>query len=207
MVMLTIKASAKNATNQDTSNGIRSSWAKQIIKFHMMAAGSDIKSAAVAQTPIDTGNLRRSHGYAFDADAMKLFVFNRSKYAVFVHEGRKPGKMPPIAALIPWCRRHIVNTRIANAIGNQAASGVSPKGSMRKSASKDELSQAKSMAFLVARAIARRGTKPQPWFQNVVQSMGLGRIQVAGEKIGADFGNALIKAIAGRLLKRIGGET
>lgn len=56
-----------------------------------------------------------------------------------------PGKMPPVDALIPWVRRHPL--------------GVLPRrGASRQSA-------LRSQAFLLARAIKRRGLRARPYMQ------------------------------------------
>ena len=47
-----------------------------------------------------------------------------ARYGVFVEFGRRPGKMPPIAAIAPWARRHGMNPfLVARAIGRR---GIKP---------------------------------------------------------------------------------
>lgn len=67
------------------------------------------------------------------------------QYGRFVEFGRRPGRMPPPAALMGWVRRHS-ELRFA-----------------RKTASRE--ADLRSRAFLVARAIGRRGTRPQPYLR------------------------------------------
>lgn len=63
-------------------------------------------------------------------------VFNNLKYAAFVEYGRRSGKMPPIDAIEYWVRRKL---------------GITAK-------------ESRQVAFQIARAIARNGTKPKPFF-------------------------------------------
>jgi hypothetical protein len=58
-----------------------------------------------------------------------------SDHAIYAHEGRRPGKQPPTAALVPWVRKKL---------------NVEP-------------ARARSVAFLVARKIGRRGTRGTPF--------------------------------------------
>ena len=62
-------------------------------------------------------------------------------HAWFVINGRKPGKMPPIADIMPW---------VAKKLG---ASGTALR----------------SVAFLVARKIGRKGTKPNDFVTPIVK--------------------------------------
>jgi phage gpG-like protein len=66
------------------------------------------------------------------------------QYGVFVEFGRKPGRMPPVNALLGWVRRH-------------AASGSLP----RAGANRDRILY--NRAFALARAIGRRGIPPRPF--------------------------------------------
>lgn len=66
-------------------------------------------------------------------------IGNPILYHDVVEEGRRPGKMPPVAALIPW-------------VGSKL--GI-PPGPARE-----------SVAFLIARKIGRSGTPPQLMVEN-----------------------------------------
>jgi len=76
-------------------------------------------------------------------------------YGRFVRGGRKPGRQPPIAALLPWVIKVL---------------GVSGP-------------RARSVAFLVGRAIGRRGIKPNPYHVRALRA-GSGRIQEIVTKMG-----------------------
>lgn len=60
-----------------------------------------------------------------------------SDHALYTHEGRRPGKQPPIQALVPWVRKKL---------------GVEP-------------SLVRSVSFLVARKIGRKGTRGTPFLE------------------------------------------
>lgn len=78
--------------------------------------------------PFDTGAYRR--GWRSEVGEMKLTVSNAMPYSGVIEEGRRPGaRMPPPQVLLPWVRRKL-------------------KATAR---------EAPSVAFLVARAIGRRG--------------------------------------------------
>lgn len=164
------------------------------ITRRLKECGVDLRSYLKEDSPHDTGLLRNKNDYVVDESARHLVVFNRANYAGYVHEGRGPGKPPPIEALIPWARRHLVNSRIARNIAISTATGVRSKG-LRPVATKDELKQAKSLAFLIARAIGRRGINANPWFDRMIRGRGLPRIDRAGSEIAKDIGASAIESI------------
>lgn len=88
-----------------------------------------IEGTARELAPRDTGRLGGSISSRITGRGATLLgeVGPSVKYGFWVERGRRPGKLPPIAAVAGWARRH----------------GMSP--------------------FLVARAIGRRGTRPQPY--------------------------------------------
>lgn len=173
LVRITIRGKARTA-ELDMKAGLQSPLARKILAHRLKEAGVKLVSKMKAASPRDTGRLANSHGYAVDESENRLIVFNRADYSVPVHEGAKfTGKMPPFEALIPWARRHLVNDRISSEKAKLDA-GVALKGNLRKSATKSEQAQARQLAFLVARAIRRRGfIKPRPWFADVLKNGGL----------------------------------
>lgn len=86
-------------------------------------------------------------------------------YGRAVRGGRRPGRMPPVEALIPWVRAklHVSEARV------------------------------RGVAFVVARAIGRRGTKPNPYHVRALQAM-MPNIRAAI----TDMGRRLAEFIAGR---------
>ena len=77
---------------------------------------------------VATGELLNSIRYEVTEDALRVYAFD---YIYYLEKGRKPGKRPPTAALIPW---------------------VFAKGMA------DTDKEARSIAFLIARKIGQKGT-------------------------------------------------
>ena len=94
-----------------------------------------IQSDARMRVPVASNRLRSSINTKFRGDRMGAIVFTDVQYAKYVEEGRRPGRMPPSSALEAWVRTKI-------------------------SASAKEIPR---IAFLIARAIGMRGTRPQPF--------------------------------------------
>ena len=80
------------------------------------------------------GATRRYYkGWRFARDANSARVYNDSPHAVFVELGRRAGRPPPVAAILPWVRKVLrVPAR-----------------------------EARGVAFIIARAIGRRGLRPR----------------------------------------------
>jgi hypothetical protein len=89
---------------------------------------------ATARYPIKAfGHFMR--GWRAETEGNQLTLLNIVPYSIFVEKGRRPGaRQPPVMALIPWVR---------------AILGAPAK-------------RERSVAFLVARAISRRGIAPRP---------------------------------------------
>ena len=85
----------------------------------------------------NTGRLAGSLKILRKPLAMKARLFTSVGYGLYVEEGRKPGRMPPVEPLADWARQKL-------RVGSKEARGV---------------------GFLVARKIAREGTRPQPFMQ------------------------------------------
>lgn len=68
----------------------------------------NVESGARRLAPVDTGRLRASISHRLDPSATPRWavVGTNVQYARFVHEGRRPGRMPPVRALETWARRH-----------------------------------------------------------------------------------------------------
>lgn len=114
-------------------------------------AGMDIIADAKANLrnngSVVTGMLRASgrvQAVDGDPDSIDVGFFGNDTaggYAYFVEFGRRSGKMPPIKMLMEWARKKL---RL------------------------DE-KEAKSAGFLIARKIAKQGTKPHPFFGPAVE--------------------------------------
>jgi len=91
--------------------------------------------------PVDRGTYRRGWKYVRLPDGAQ--IFSTTPYAAIIEQGRRPGqRRPPTAELMGWVRR---------------------KG-LVKGRGKNADADARSMAYVVARAIGRRGTPPKRVF-------------------------------------------
>jgi hypothetical protein len=63
-----------------------------------------LEARARKETPVGaSGMLRNAYRETFSGLTGKLV--NTKEYAVWVHEGRRPGKMPPVSAIGLWAKR------------------------------------------------------------------------------------------------------
>jgi phage gpG-like protein len=90
------------------------------------------ESAMVA--PVDTGRLRASITTEIDKGVIPQWanIGPAVKYGKFVEFGRRPGRMPPPASLIPWMKRHGIPASAAFALARAIAKrGIKPKPFMQ----------------------------------------------------------------------------
>ena len=107
---------------------------------------ADAKSNLRVNGSVVTGNLRAS-GKVQKVDDKTLDVGffssdSEKGYASYVEYGRKPGKMPPPDILEAWAYKKF---RLSH-------------------------KEARSMAWALARSIAKKGTKARPYFEPAVES-------------------------------------
>jgi hypothetical protein len=122
--------------------GVAPQIVERAVSDTMLTSVNFIKGAVVKRTPVNFGLLRagvdtgvRGRGTSIHGEVFAGGV--GLKYGLPVERGRKPGKMPPVDVIKLWVTRK----------------GI---------ASGDEADQA---AFLIARAIGRRGTKGAHMFE------------------------------------------
>ena len=95
---------------------------------------------------VDRGGYVR--GWKSLVQTNKLEIYNQAPYSAVIELGRRPGSRPPPShVLIPWVRRHIT---IEKTFKSGARKG-------QKVRTKPPMDKATSIAFLIARAIGRRG--------------------------------------------------
>lgn len=110
-----------------------------------MQQSVDVMEAQIAAyTPVNTGTLRAGTTTDILGRGFNVqgVIVNPLTYAVAVENGRKPGRMPPIDAIQLWVIRK----------------GIAGRDDSR------------SVAFLIARAIGRRGTKGAFMFKKGYQA-------------------------------------
>tara|TARA_R110000782_G_scaffold250719_1_gene338066 strand:+ start:295 stop:810 length:516 start_codon:yes stop_codon:yes gene_type:complete len=92
------------------------------------------------------------------SDGIYTYVLSMASYYEFVDEGRKAGKMPPIDSLIKWVKQ------------KSAFGGLEV----------DESKDVRSVAFGIAKNIAKFGIKPSYFFTNVIDD---GRLEQLTEDL------------------------
>jgi len=103
-----------------------------------------LEHSIVARTPVNIGALRGSISHEMRGQGVDLYgrVFSPLEYGAAVERGRRPGRMPPIDAIQYWVER--------------------------KGIAGDE--DPRQVAFLIARAIGRRGTKGAFMFRDGLEA-------------------------------------
>jgi hypothetical protein len=106
----------------------------------------------------DTRRLAGSINHRIDGEYPQLVgrVGPSVTYGVFVEFGRRPGRMPPVDALMGWVRRHW-NPAF---VGPLRAGQLRPRRAAGRGVTPDMI---RSRAFALARAIGRRGIPPRPY--------------------------------------------
>lgn len=108
---------------------------------------------------VASDTLRKSLAFRYDNKYKRIDFFAKGKasdYAYYVEEGRKPGKWPPMDAIIEWMRIKRIQPRNEN-------------GSFKKFATpKAKENAIEGIAFNISRAIGRRGIKPLFYFRDAV---------------------------------------
>jgi hypothetical protein len=102
----------------------------------------------VEEEKVDTGFLLKSGNV--QRDFLKKTINYSAPYASFVHEGRLPGTMPPVAPLTLWARRKL---------------GLNAK-------------EAHNAGWAIAMAIKKRGIKPCPFLIEAMLSLNNKQIKV-----------------------------
>jgi hypothetical protein len=122
---------------------------------------------AVSTARHDTGDNRRRHTHAVQRIPGGVIgtIGTNSPHGRYVEEGRAPGKMPPPAALEGWARRH------------------PQRGGGRQL-------PLKARAFLIARAIGRRGLKGDHNLRETVKGL-------------APFAEHELTAVGPRVIQRL----
>ena len=122
------------------------------MKSSMITATNEIKK----RTPIGVSSgVRQSISYRIETTgpgSVIGYVGSHLDYAYYANYGRKPGKMPPVDKLVLWVRR--------KQLAGTYAIKASAKGYHRRMGSKvTQYKQDRAVAFLIARAIGKHGTK------------------------------------------------
>ena len=139
---------------------------------------ADAKQNLRGNHSVVTGQLRASgrvQAVADDKDAIDVGFFSQDSqfgYAYFVEYGRRAGKMPPVDYIMEWLRKK-----------SSAFRSASRWAKKFKISSVDMDKMLRSNAFALAKTIAKKGTRPHPFFAPAV------------EKNRADIENAIGSAV------------
>lgn len=131
---------------------------------------ADAKANLRSNGSIATGQLRASgrvQAVEGDPDAIDVGFFSKDSaggYAYFVEYGRRSGRMPPVSMLMEWLRKKSSNRRGKSALQSavQFANAYS-----KKPVTEDDL--LRSSALVLAKWIAKHGTRPHPFFAPAVE--------------------------------------
>lgn len=121
--------------------------ARQGLRKGAMEIINDAKQNLRGNSSVVTGQLRASgrvQAVDGDEDAVDAGFFSQGTqggYAYFVEHGRRSGKMPPVDYIIQWFHKKF---------------GLRDK-------------EARARGWATARAIARKGTRPHPFFAPAVE--------------------------------------
>lgn len=104
------------------------------VRREVAIAANNIRNEAIDLAPVNTGELRASIGIEYSKMGLAAVIGTNAPHAKWIEKGRGPG-FPPLAPILYWVQRKL---------------GIRDK-------------TAKSVAFLIARKIARVGFKAQPF--------------------------------------------
>jgi len=117
-----------------------------------------IEADAKRLVPTDTHHLQRSLTHEVTASGRDVTgrAGTNVPYARYVEEGRRSGRMPPVAALTGWARRHGVaeyTFQIARAIG---ARGTRPQPYLKPALDQNRAAISREMGVAVPKRILAR---------------------------------------------------
>lgn len=163
----------------------------QFVGASMEAANRALQSAGLEiiaeakqnlreNSSIVTGQLRASGRVQKSSDGEGLDVGffsedSQNGYALFVEEGRKPGKMPPVDLLVQWAHKKLrLPVKKKGMSGKSRSRGLKmqkPRSKARSLSPRERkpVTDANTMGWLIARKIARSGTIPHPFFGPAVE--------------------------------------
>lgn len=144
---------------QDAGKHFEDRYAKrrEVIIKTLQSAGRVALGSGIAQSiaslkrpPVNTGMYKKAFMALPHQTGVKLF--NPLPYAPMIEHGRRPGTFPPIDAIAHWLAQKNLRTEpeAGKARGRRLLSG-------KTIGERHEEASATGLAFVVARAIARRG--------------------------------------------------
>lgn len=117
---------------------------RKTVKLHGPRAVQE-EISSMSPAPVDRGTYRRS--FRFDDIDGGAIAYNFAPYAAVIEEGRRPGQRPPpVALILEWVKR--------KGIGRQYGPNQAGKRKVSTALTDNE---ARGIAFVIARAIGKRG--------------------------------------------------
>lgn len=162
-------------------NGNYSAIVSQELRSAMQESVLILESEVAQETPVNFGTLRAGIRGEVQTPFMGTVgvVGPGERYYKFVEDGRRPGKFPPMKAIILWVRRKLKPHVLARSIKTRRITKQ-----LRGDA---QLSALERVSFLVARKIAEKGTTGAKMFAKGVKAKTpqiLRRFQIASNNIG-----------------------
>lgn len=151
--------------NMQKHLGTVNNAARKALQKGGMMIVNDAKQNLRNNESVVTGQLRASgkvQRVEGDPDSVDAGFFGQNTsggYAFFVEYGRRAGKMPPVNFIEAWLKKK--STRSSGI--KSAFKSASVYAKMKPKA------YLKHLAWAIARAIARKGTRPHPFFRPAVE--------------------------------------
>ena len=111
-----------------------------------------------------SGRVQRVEGDEQALDAGFFSEGSKSGYAYYVEYGRRSGKMPPVEMLMEWMRKKTTHSK---ALKSALIHIEGRRVRRTKAYTKDDL--LRSAAWGLAKWIAKKGTKPHPFFAPAIE--------------------------------------
>ncbi len=131
--------------------------------FEELANRIEEKAVAIVDREglVAWGKLRRAVTTMYHANTKTIDVFVESQvapYALYVHEGREPGKMPPASIIEEWARKKRLLSSVSQGIKLSARINPSAKLNAKQQQLADRYH---SLAWAIATKIKTKGIKPR----------------------------------------------
>lgn len=131
--------------------------------FEELANRIEEKAVAIVDREglVAWGKLRRAVTTKYHANTKTIDVFVESQiapYALYVHEGREPGKMPPVSIIEEWARKKRLLSSVSQGVKLSARINPSAKLNAKQQQLADRYH---SLAWAIATKIKTKGIKPR----------------------------------------------
>ena len=127
----------------------------------------DIGANIQAKDKVASGNLLDSINFGIDfnlADGSFRFELRAADYWAAVDKGRKAGKQPPIDSIMKWLKTPNAQSKLKMENSDLSLKNLPD-------------TQLRGIAFVIARAIGKRGTQPTGIISNVITTERLNRLE------------------------------